>query len=197
MGPMGPQGPEGPPGRTVPYRRTVHVSPVPGDPAQSGNNLVTALWSIADAGATNPYLVKLEPGIYEVDHGLQLTVVAEGGESKGIVFYGGQAEVRNSSILASSAVGSGYGLELDGCDRVAVHDSTVSGTSRAAVLIGPSCSLWIGGGHLVGTVDEGSYPGLTTCVLSYDDAFTALDRQCRPVPVESPVEAAVGGGKVQ
>lgn len=46
-------------------RRTVVVSPV-GTSAENGAALVAALEGIADNSATNPWLVKLEPGIYEV-----------------------------------------------------------------------------------------------------------------------------------
>lgn len=47
--------------------RTVLVSPVPGNPVASGNALQSALLGIAPAPtATNPWLVKLEPGLYDV-----------------------------------------------------------------------------------------------------------------------------------
>ena len=48
------------------YIRTVVVSPVPGDPVTSGKILFNALAAIVDADATNPYLLKLEPGIYDL-----------------------------------------------------------------------------------------------------------------------------------
>jgi hypothetical protein len=46
--------------------RSIVVSPVPGDPAASGSNLIAAMASINSPSATNPYFVKIEPGIYDV-----------------------------------------------------------------------------------------------------------------------------------
>ncbi len=46
--------------------RTVVVSPVPNDPAASGTALLTALSNVTDASASNPYLLRIEPGIYDL-----------------------------------------------------------------------------------------------------------------------------------
>lgn len=46
--------------------RTVLVSPVPGNPAASGTALQAALAGIASPSATNRWLLKIEPGIYDV-----------------------------------------------------------------------------------------------------------------------------------
>jgi hypothetical protein len=49
------------------YRRTIVVSPVPGGSAtDNGTALNSALKNIKDAGAGNPYLLKIEPGIYDL-----------------------------------------------------------------------------------------------------------------------------------
>jgi len=50
----------------VSYVRTVVVSPVPGDETASGTALRNAIDGITDASETNPYLVKIEPGIYNI-----------------------------------------------------------------------------------------------------------------------------------
>jgi hypothetical protein len=42
------------------------VSAVPNNPAASGASLIAALANIQDASASKPYLVQIEPGIYEV-----------------------------------------------------------------------------------------------------------------------------------
>jgi hypothetical protein len=47
------------------YRRTVVVSPV-GSPAQNGTELIAKLNTITDASAQNPYLLKIEPGVFDL-----------------------------------------------------------------------------------------------------------------------------------
>lgn len=46
--------------------RTIVVSPTPGDTAASGTALRNAYEGISDASPTNPYVVLLEPGIYNI-----------------------------------------------------------------------------------------------------------------------------------
>ncbi len=46
--------------------RTIVVSPEPGDPVASGNALLAAVAGIADSSATNPYLLVLEPGEFNI-----------------------------------------------------------------------------------------------------------------------------------
>jgi hypothetical protein len=48
------------------YKRTVIVHPVPGSPADAGNALIAALAAIGDNAGDNPWLVKIEPGIYDL-----------------------------------------------------------------------------------------------------------------------------------
>ena len=45
------------------YKKTVVVCPV-GSPEENGSLLLDAIAGITDAGADNPYLVELEPGVY-------------------------------------------------------------------------------------------------------------------------------------
>jgi hypothetical protein len=47
------------------YKRTVVVSPV-GTDTQNGTALLNALASITDASAAKPYLLKIEPGVYDL-----------------------------------------------------------------------------------------------------------------------------------
>jgi hypothetical protein len=46
--------------------RTVLVSPAPGDPITSGTNLRNALANIPSPSSTNRWLLKIEPGIYQL-----------------------------------------------------------------------------------------------------------------------------------
>lgn len=64
QGPQGPQGLQGPKGDPT-YARTVLVSPV-GTDTQNGTALLTALNNITTATALKPYLLKLEPGQYDL-----------------------------------------------------------------------------------------------------------------------------------
>jgi hypothetical protein len=64
-GPQGPAGPQGPKGDPT-LLRTIFVSPVPGSPTASGSALIAALSGINSASATNQYLLKIEPGLYDI-----------------------------------------------------------------------------------------------------------------------------------
>ncbi len=65
-GPPGAEGPQGPPGpRGVGYLRTVVVSPAE-TPAASGLLLLNALAGITEASIQQPWVLSLEPGVYDV-----------------------------------------------------------------------------------------------------------------------------------
>ncbi|TMJ93376.1 MAG: hypothetical protein E6G67_12555 [Actinobacteria bacterium] len=53
------------------YKRTILVSPV-GTPSENGAALVNKLAAITGASAGNPYLLKVEPGVYQVSLSLQM-----------------------------------------------------------------------------------------------------------------------------
>ena len=63
QGPQGPPGPQGPKGDPT-YVSTVVVSPV-GNETQNGTALLSALSGIT-ASSTNRFLLKIEPGIYDI-----------------------------------------------------------------------------------------------------------------------------------
>jgi hypothetical protein len=46
--------------------QTVHVHPVPGSHTASGTALLNAMNGITNASATKRYVIKLEPGIYDL-----------------------------------------------------------------------------------------------------------------------------------
>lgn len=51
------------------YLRTVVVSPVPGDPLASGQALLSAVAAIPSPASTDPWVVKVEPGLYDLGEG--------------------------------------------------------------------------------------------------------------------------------
>jgi hypothetical protein len=53
--------------RPVNLDRTVFVSPVAGNPVASGARLLAALADITDASAANPWLIRIEPGVYDLN----------------------------------------------------------------------------------------------------------------------------------
>ncbi len=71
--------------------QTVHVHPVPGDATASGTRLLNALAGITNASATKRYVIKVEPGIYDVGTaGLQMKsfVDVEGSGQNATVIQG-------------------------------------------------------------------------------------------------------------
>lgn len=53
--------------QTAPYVRTAIVSPTPGNPTASGTTLLTTLAGLSPApSSTNRWLLKIEPGIYDI-----------------------------------------------------------------------------------------------------------------------------------
>jgi hypothetical protein len=97
--------------------RTVIVSPVPGNPTASGANLIAAIAGITTASATNPYLIKIEPGIYDVGatrfqmkewvdvegSGIDVTTIRGPGTSDmtgffGVVLGASHSEIRDLTI---------------------------------------------------------------------------------------------------
>ena len=110
-GPAGPAGPQGPPGG--PDVRTVFVSPVPGDAAASGAALLAAVAGIPDASAANPYLVKVEPGLYDLN-GASLAM-------KEYVDIEGSGE--QVTVIVSAASSVNYSGTLLGADNAEVRFS--------------------------------------------------------------------------
>lgn len=87
------------------FKRTVLVSPVIGDPVASGTALLNALAGITDASASNPYLLKIEPGVYDLGTAplnLKQYVDVEGsGEGATRVLRAGSATINTGTVVAS------------------------------------------------------------------------------------------------
>jgi hypothetical protein len=103
--------------RPVNLDRTIHVSPVPGNPVASGNRLWNALADLTTATASNPWLVKVEPGVYDLDgrslalkpyvdvegSGVGVTTVRSTVEAAGTVRGADFAELRALTVWNTAA----------------------------------------------------------------------------------------------
>lgn len=87
---------------TVAYVRTVVVSPVTGDPIASGTALLNALAGISGSSASKPFLLKIEPGVYDIGasvFAMKVFVDVEG-SGENVTFI---VAARGGSTLATTA----------------------------------------------------------------------------------------------
>lgn len=130
--------------------QTVHVHPVPGDHNASGTRLVNALAGITNASTTKRYVVKIEPGIYDVGStGLQMksyvdlegtgqeaTVIrGEGGSSdasNGVVLGAASSEIRDLQVKADSTQAATVAILMPSGGSSNVRNVTVSSTGTQA-----------------------------------------------------------------
>jgi|GEM_PF-3278090 len=142
---------------TVAYVRTIVVSPVVGDTIASGTALVNALNGISGNSATNPYLLKIEPGVYDIGaSGLTMKtnvdiegsgenatfIVASRGNSSlssaaAAIIGAINAELRNLTV-SNTAPGSlqGVGLFATSNAVVRLRDVTLNSTGAATTSYG-------------------------------------------------------------
>jgi hypothetical protein len=112
--------------------RTVLVSPVPGDPVASGLELLTKLAGIPGPSSSNRWLLKLEPGVYDVQNTYvpmrewvdiegsgeiqtQITSFGPGPEAgffKPTVFGANNAELRELTVMARPNPNPGDGIQM-------------------------------------------------------------------------------------
>jgi hypothetical protein len=99
--------------RPVNYVRTEVVSPIPSNPVASGTRLRRALADITGPSASDPWLIKIEPGIYDLDgaslvmrkyvdiegSGEGVTIVQSTVNSIGTVQGAAHAELRFVTVL--------------------------------------------------------------------------------------------------
>lgn len=150
QGPQGPTGPTGPAGAVGSYVRTVVVSPVTPVPTEvaaiaNGLALKAAVDGITDATAANPWLIKIEPGIYDVTPqdgeaigGLEIpnyvsvegsgenNTIIKGSSNFGYTVHalgaGNSGQIRNLGI---AAVDNG-GLLIEGVSNFTVKNITIN-----------------------------------------------------------------------
>lgn len=148
--------------QTPPYARTVIV--VSGSsPSSNGTNLLAALAAITTASASNPWLLRIEPGIYDLGasqlvakayvdiegSGRDATTITSSAQGNGgpgatvLVYSGTQAEMRDLTVKNTSA-GMGRGLYVLSDDfrltRVDIDVDTVD-QSVAVEVVNSSPSL--------------------------------------------------------
>jgi hypothetical protein len=106
-------------GEVTKTARTIRISPVGTDTA-NGLALLSALDSITDNSSSNPYLIKIEPGVYDVGSdrvemksyvdiegsGRNVTIIKGSGVA-GVVVGADSSDLRSLCILAERAAGSG------------------------------------------------------------------------------------------
>jgi hypothetical protein len=156
-GPPGPPGPSGAPGASgsagAGFLRTIVVSPVGANASANGTALLAALAAITGAGAANPYLVWIEPGVYDLGSssllipshvdvqgsGQDVTTIESEGEVA--VLAGPYTELRELTVADANALGSAEAIDTSG----GLHDvtATASGTSAATGVLaqGPTMGI--------------------------------------------------------
>ncbi len=106
--------------------RTVLVSPVPGEPLASGQALLAAVAGIPNPGAADPWLVKIEPGIYDLgDDSLTMRRFVD-------------LEGSGATIIRGHGRGDIFGGTVVGASNAELRELTVEtdGVSRATAVVG-------------------------------------------------------------
>lgn len=134
--------------------QTVWVHPVPGNATASGTALINALAGITNASAAKPYVLKIEPGIYDLGttmlnmkpyvdiegSGQQATIIqGAGGEDFNIAVVNGapSSELRDLQVKSTGRPTDGVAIPIL-ISSADTHIRRVTATSS-----GPStCSLW-------------------------------------------------------
>lgn len=118
------------PGKPV---RTILVSPV-GSPTQNGTALVAAVNALTDASCDNPYLVRVEPGLYDIGNNSLVMKACVGIEGGGELV----TEVRSAGFANTSA-GTIVGAADTELRRLTVKN--VGGNAAAVAIFANNASL--------------------------------------------------------
>ena len=118
--------------------RTVLVSPVPGNPIASGTALRNALAGIPSPSSTNPWLVKIEPGIYDIGtvslpmrswvdiegSGIGVTTIrgtVNGFYTNGTIVGASNAELRMLTVVATASPTATHAIAMYNDSAVALR----------------------------------------------------------------------------
>jgi hypothetical protein len=166
--------------------QTVHVHPVPGNHTASGTNLLNALAAITNASSTKHYVLKLEPGIYDVGSTpvqMKDYVDIEGSGQKATVIKGSGAPTQDAGVVQGAHQAELRDLQVDctadtapTCVAVFVPDDVETFLRDVTLLAKGANSNWgvrASGGHpwIEGAtirVEDGSFMnyGISTRNLS-------------------------------
>jgi len=183
QGPDGPAGPQGPQG--VAYVRTVVVSPVAGNAAASGAVLHNAMTSIVSSSASERWLLKLEPGIYDISAG-------------GVLYGKPYVDIEGSGEGVTVVTKSGDGNFNDGTIRVADNSElrrlTVQNTGgniagSAIVLVGTVNARL---SHVTALADGGSFH--TFGIIAWSGAVVIEDCTARATGTGTYIRGIQGSG---
>ena len=122
--------------------RTILIGPIPGSPTTSGDRLLTRYAAIVDAGSSNRYLVKIEPGVYDFKNrtlfmkpfidiegsGEDVTIIRSLAESAGTIAGIGDAELRSLTV-ENTATSTAVALRNDSPGFAAHHVTCVATTA--------------------------------------------------------------------
>lgn len=165
-GPQGPPGPQGPAGTGgLNYTRTIVVGPTTTSTAtENGTALVNALTGITGASATSPYLLKIEPGIYDLGAGtltMKPFVDIEGsGEGVTTITAAGRSEFGPGTVAGAS------NAEL----RFLTVANTGGNNLHAIAIVNKGTALAVT--HVTVTAKDGSYN--TYGIYNHSDAKLLL-----------------------
>ncbi len=188
------------------YARTLVVSPVPGNPLQSGAALLAARQAALVANATDRFLIKLEPGIYDLTGTLGLDVPAyvdlEGSGigttlilaqdllDSDLVSLPGQSEARLLTVRNEKSAGNPVGLGTFGPGERRLRQVRIESLHGRAVACDPGGILRIA--HAV--LESQALAALTIngCQAEVTDSQLAT----QGANLSSPKAVVVAGGGV-
>ena len=179
--------------------QTVWVHPVPGDPVASGTALINALAGI-HGGTMQHYVLKLEPGIYDIgtttlnmkpwvdiEGSGELATVIQG-ESVPVISGAPSAELRELAVTCAGSTRASVGIKLVNADT-RIRQVTITATGPAAgieIIEGNpeiiATTIRIdGGGDDAGIIVGGSTPIIRDVrIFVNDPASAGVGIECDP-----------------